>query len=289
MPVNSPAILALDFDGVLCDGLVEYFSSAWRAYCQIWPVSENKLGIEKNSQGIAESSDGTVPPPEWLPPYFYRLRPVIETGWEMPILIRALLQGVKTEQIWGNWGEIVREIADSEGIRPQDVETTLDRTRDRLIKADLSGWLAMHKFYPGAIANLQRWLSRESGDSEQQVTIITTKESRFVRQLLAREGIDFPEDRIFGKDARRRKSDILKSLLNERNHQTTIWFVEDRLKTLQLVESRPQLSQVELFLADWGYNTESDRRVASQSDRLHLLSLDTFSQPLCQWLPNNYA
>ncbi|MEN9520383.1 MAG: hypothetical protein RLZZ381_2971, partial [Cyanobacteriota bacterium] len=31
-----PDILALDFDGVVCDGLLEYFATTKRAYQQIW-------------------------------------------------------------------------------------------------------------------------------------------------------------------------------------------------------------------------------------------------------------
>ncbi|WP_170861259.1 HAD family hydrolase [Geitlerinema sp. PCC 9228] len=289
VPVNLPSILALDFDGVLCDGLVEYLATAWQAYCQIWPVSADNLGIEKKGKGIAQNENCMVSPPEWLPPDFYRLRPAIETGWEMPILIRALLQGVKPEQIWARWGEIVREIADIERISPQMVENTLDKTRDRLLETDVSRWLAMHQFYPGAIANLQRWLSSPAGEKPDTVTIITTKESRFVRQLLVREGIDFAENQIFGKDARRRKGEILKSLLRELPATATIWFVEDRLKTLQSIASDPQLERIELFLADWGYNTDSDRQTARDSERLHLLSLETFSQPFSLWLPNDYA
>ncbi|MCY7286501.1 MAG: HAD family hydrolase, partial [Cyanobacteria bacterium CAN_BIN43] len=33
---TAPTLLALDFDGVLCNGLMEYFQTAWRVYCQIW-------------------------------------------------------------------------------------------------------------------------------------------------------------------------------------------------------------------------------------------------------------
>ncbi|MHC5726941.1 MAG: HAD family hydrolase, partial [Nostoc sp.] len=36
MTASSPTILALDFDGVICDGLIEYFEVSWRTYCQIW-------------------------------------------------------------------------------------------------------------------------------------------------------------------------------------------------------------------------------------------------------------
>ena len=31
-----PTIIALDFDGVICDGLVEYFATTKKAYEQIW-------------------------------------------------------------------------------------------------------------------------------------------------------------------------------------------------------------------------------------------------------------
>ena len=37
---NFPTILALDFDGVICDGLIEYFQTFWRTYCQIWKPSQ---------------------------------------------------------------------------------------------------------------------------------------------------------------------------------------------------------------------------------------------------------
>ena len=61
MPAIAPNILALDFDGVLCNGLEEYFLTAWRTYCQVWePASQE--------------------PTEDLALVFYRLRPVIETG-----------------------------------------------------------------------------------------------------------------------------------------------------------------------------------------------------------------
>ncbi|MEL6856377.1 MAG: HAD family hydrolase, partial [Cyanobacteria bacterium J06607_13] len=68
----QPELIAFDFDGVICDGLIEYFQTAWKAYCQLFhPASEQ--------------------PPEGLSDRFYPLRPVIETGWEMPILIHVLV------------------------------------------------------------------------------------------------------------------------------------------------------------------------------------------------------
>src|SRR5881296_1337727 len=37
VPERVPAILALDFDGVLCDGMREYFTAAWRAWRRLRP------------------------------------------------------------------------------------------------------------------------------------------------------------------------------------------------------------------------------------------------------------
>jgi len=31
-------LLAFDFDGVICDGLREYFQVAWRVYSDLWPA-----------------------------------------------------------------------------------------------------------------------------------------------------------------------------------------------------------------------------------------------------------
>src|SRR5919106_1797435 len=35
--MGVPALLVLDFDGVVCDGRPEYFETAWRAYVATWP------------------------------------------------------------------------------------------------------------------------------------------------------------------------------------------------------------------------------------------------------------
>ncbi|NEP53215.1 MAG: HAD family hydrolase, partial [Moorea sp. SIO3C2] len=135
-----PTILALDFDGVLCNGLLEYFQTAWRTYCQIWkPASET--------------------PPENLAPKFYRLRPVIEIGWEMPILIHALILGISEDEILQNWSTVAQSIVNSETLDRTDTAKQLDTIRDKWITTDLDGWLSLHQFYPGVIERLEQILS----------------------------------------------------------------------------------------------------------------------------------
>lgn len=253
-----PKTLALDFDGVLCDGLREYFLTSWRAYRQFW------------------STSSPLPPSE-LAETFYRLRPVITTGWEMPVLLRAMLKGFSEAEMLERWPVIRDRIMAEEDLQAKNLGMLVDGLRDQWIAEDLPGWLGLHRFYPGVTERLQQLL-----DQGFAVVIITTKETRFVQQLLQREGIQMTTDRIFGKDRHLPKVETLRGL--QQDGAGPIWFVEDLLPTLEMVKQQADLPQVELFLADWGYNTSHDRRLASSDDRIHLLSLAQFCGGFPDWL-----
>lgn len=261
MTANSPTILALDFDGVVCDGLIEYFEVAWRTYCQIWsPINDT--------------------PPDDLALRFYRLRPVIETGWEMPVLIKALIEGFNDDQILQSWTTITPQILAADHLETKAVSSKLDHLRDEWIQTDLNGWLSLHKFYPGVIERLKISL-----ESEVQLYIVTTKEGRFVKQLLQQEGVNLPPENIFGKEVKRPKYETLRELIEKANIQNvSLWFVEDRLKTLQLVQQQSDLNHVQLFLADWGYNTQPEREAGKNDPRIQLISLSHFAHDFSTWL-----
>jgi phosphoglycolate phosphatase-like HAD superfamily hydrolase len=261
MTASSPTILALDFDGVICDGLIEYFEVAWRTYSKIWSPANNM-------------------PPDDLALRFYRLRPVIETGWEMPVLIKALLAGFSDEGILQEWTKIAPQILLESKLQAREIATKLDHLRDEWIATDLQGWLSLHKFYPSIIEKIKLTLA-----SEVELFIVTTKEGRFVQQLLQQEGINLPSSAIFGKEVKRPKYEILRELIQSANIQpVSLWFVEDRIKTLQLVQQQADLEDVKLFLADWGYNTPPERKVAQDDQRIGLLSLSQFAKSFSDWL-----
>ena len=74
-----PDILALDFDGVCCDGMREYFETSRRTHAEVWPAEP-------------------MPAADHLEA-FATLRPVILSGWEMPVLLRAITQGRSRAEI----------------------------------------------------------------------------------------------------------------------------------------------------------------------------------------------
>ena len=260
MSATTPIVLALDFDGVICDGLREYFQTAWQAYCQIWQPDD-------------------LTPSAVLAPQFYRLRPVVETGWEMPILIRALVLGIEESKILQDWAPIAAQIIADDRLESAKVSAIVDGLRDQWIATDVDSWLTEHRFYPGVIERLRRVLA-----SSTDCVIISTKEGRFIKQLLQQQGVTLSDHRVYGKEVKRPKYQILKELNAEYGETTDIWFIEDRLKTLESVKTQPELENVTLFLADWGYNTIGDRDSILTDDRLHLLSLKQFTQEFEAWI-----
>ncbi|MBR8828166.1 MAG: HAD family hydrolase [Gomphosphaeria aponina SAG 52.96 = DSM 107014] len=253
-----PKILALDFDGVLCDGIIEYFQTTKLAYAQIWDNSA--------TDDLATS--------------FYKLRPVIETGWEMPVLLRALVLGINEAKILENWHLVAEEIVISEQLEPKELAHQLDTVRDQWIESDLDSWLGLHRFYPGVVTRVSEIIN-----SPTQLYIVTTKEGRFVKQLLHNFGIQLPQELIIGKECKRPKHQTLRELMAGGGVTSeNVWFVEDRLKTLTSVQQQPDLPGMGLYLAAWGYNTQQTRDSVSYDESIKLLSLEQFNQDFAAWV-----
>lgn len=258
---TEPKILTLDFDGVICNGLLEYFQTTKSTYTQIW--------TEHSSDFLDTFADS-----------FYRLRPVIETGWEMPILLRALVLGFNQNQMQDNWTKLCQKIIVSDNLNKQTLMTQLDEVRDHWIHSDLEGWLKLHRFYPGMIKKIGKIIR-----SSTLLYIVTTKEGRFVQQLLRKQGVELPRKNILGKEVKQPKYKILRHLIQENSLlYNQLWFVEDLLKTLEKVQQQSDLKEVKLFLANWGFNTSKNHDLAKSNPDINLLSLEQFNNSYSSWL-----
>jgi len=210
-------------------------------------------------------------------PAFYQVRPILEIGYESVILLRLLVEGHSVLDILQFFRERRDLILVEWGVTKDFLIHVFGEVRDRWIQENEMDWLESHDFYPGVISSL-KLLGSHSFDN---VFIITTKQQRFVEKLLQTKQVDFPSDHIFGLGSPKIK--VLQQILD--GHSTKgpvkkIYFVEDRLDTIESVQKTTGLEGVGLYFATWGYSTSLDKENASKNGNLTCLSLTQF----CDWL-----
>jgi len=265
----TPGLLVLDFDGVVCDGMGEFFESAARALTEV------------GGKPIARSSG--------LQARFAALRPVVESGWEMVVLVGVLAEsdgsGDTALRDGPAWAHARDAYVRAHGFERVRLTEALDTTREEWLARDERGWLAAHRFYDGMAA----WLQRLIADG-QLFYILSTKDKRFLERLLLAHKVPLRGDRIIGKaEPKREKWDVLRELAGAHGVTPgTAWFVEDRLATLvDMRRHAPDLAGARLFLADWGYIFRDRDPAAARAAGMAVLSLAQATGPFDGWLAAN--
>jgi len=235
--MNNSIIYALDFDGVICDSAVETAITGWKAADSIW-------------------SDMPKDVPQAMIDRFRLIRPNIETGYEAILAMRLLFLGETIESIASGYGEKIQALLTEAHVTVDDLKKLFGDTRDVWIADDLADWVNMNPLFNGVAAKLQKL------DQHCSWYVVTTKQERFVKQILKANAIELANERIFGLDRNMSKVEVLKGLLKTHPNET-IYFVEDRLPTLLNVLKTDELASVKLIFALWGYNTVEDKALAA--------------------------
>ena len=250
-PPSQKRLLALDFDGVICDSAAETAISAWKAAVQLWP----------------DRFTTALPPPDMIE-RFRRIRPYLETGYQSILMMRMLVDGVSDESFKHALPEKLELIMQDHALTPRALIKLFGTTRDEWIHESLDSWLEPQNPYPGTIESLKIALQKHT------VLILTTKQERFVRAWLKHFSIDFPGDKIIGLDRKKPKEETLAELVKD--NKKNIHFVEDRLATLLRVAEDATLKRINLHYADWGYGTPDELAKAHSLDCLDVINLSDF-------------
>lgn len=237
-------IIAMDFDGVICDSAPENAATAWRCCCRLWP------------------DRFSMPMPAEQPACFCgELRPYMETGWQSIMQTYGLWKGVPLEELTSGLAETLPKLLEETGQTVASLKALFGAERDAWLRQDAEGWYSYNAFYNGVREGLARLMA------DRRVVILTTKEGRFVEHLMSREGIDFPVDDIYGLERIHNKETTLKELLG----LGALAFIEDRLATLERVAALPELDSVKLCFAPWGYTTPTQVAAARANPRVTVI------------------
>jgi len=253
--VRSPSLLVFDFDGVIVDGMNEYWWSARRACLQLNPA---------------------VDLPESTPPQFRQLRPWIHHGWEM-VLSAALiseqrgpLEQLGVQTFVHDYTAQCTAALERFGWTPALLQQTLEVVRADAVRTDRDSWLALHQPYPGVPERLTAF-----SEENMAWAVLTTKARDFTAELLASMGLK-PE-RLDGHESGS-KPEVLRRLACD---WTLEGFVEDRRPTLETVRTTPGLETLPCWLVSWGYLRPTD--VTDLSGGIRLLRPEQFAAPLADW------
>jgi len=244
-------LLVFDFDGVLVDGMPEYWWSARRSALTLRP----ELSL-----------------PEQAPPGFALLRPLIHKGWEMVLSALELSRSdLNLATYLADYDGQINAALERWQLRPEQLQHSLETLRSEAIQHNLIDWLALHRPYPGVPERLQQL-------NQDQIPwlVLTTKGGDFAKTLLQAQGL-VPEA-VFGHE-HGSKPEVLLRLTAEQ--ERPLWFVEDRRPTLETVRRTPGLEAVRCFLVSWGYLGPGDRD--NLPEGIQLLGPEQLRRPLADW------
>jgi phosphoglycolate phosphatase-like HAD superfamily hydrolase len=271
---SSDSLFLFDFDGVVCDSCDECTVSALRT-CQ-------KLGVLDDGD---DNHDANLEyPPQWLFDKMREIRPAIEVGWQIPVLLSVFLEQQKdndnnklsVEEIIANYQELVANWLSKRGKTETDMIDAFGAVRDAWIKEDIQSWLDINTFYPGVPEALENCAN--SGEA----VLVTTKQQRFAISLCRHAGVSdqaLPNDKIYGLGQYKAKADVIVDRMTAGGYspQQTLFF-EDRWPTLAKCLKDKRLDGVRLHLCAWGYVAEFELALAKAEPRVEVLSLEDFSK-----------
>ena len=253
-------LLVLDFDGVIVDGIKEYWSSSRQACLNIFSAKEKEI----------------ISVPSEIPSAFKTLRPWVHHGWEMVILAAECsdttsqlhLKGI--ESFSKNYSKECNSALNGRGWTPSKLQEALNQTRREAISNNFNQWLNLHQ--PFSLVTQRLKTLEEEGI---EFAVLTTKSIEFTKKLL--DCFDLQPNLVFGHESGS-KVDVLNQLLQTRIIQG---FIEDRRTTLEKVLEDPNLKSIPCYLASWGYLKPQDKN--NLPCGIKLLNSETLQEPIPKW------
>jgi len=258
--VIEKPLLVLDFDGVIIDGINEYWASSRQTCLNIFSSQEKEKKILSNE----------------IPKAFKTIRPWVHHGWEMVLLAAECsdktsqlnLKGI--EKFSKNYSQECSSALNRWGWTPPQLQEALNQTRREAISNNFNQWLKYHHPFASVVQRLQI-LEKEG----LEFAVLTTKSIEFTKKLL--NSFSLEPKLIFGHESGS-KIDVLKELLHTRIIRG---FIEDRRSTLEKVLEDSKLRSIPCYLASWGYLKPQDRN--NLPSGIKLINLEILKGPISNW------
>jgi phosphoglycolate phosphatase-like HAD superfamily hydrolase len=237
-------ILALDFDGVVCDSVRETLETSARAISEFSSQGEPHLVI-----GPSEEAE------------FLRYRKYVGPPGEYLILWKGIVGEIGFRSY-----EDFRKLSKQHAKECESFANLFFKERQRSKTENLQRWLGLHSFYREVSQTLRVRSVAE------KAFIVTTKDCKSVQMLLATQGLVFSEHQIYGYEAGLTKPECLSEILSSHADERVL-FVDDHPTYVQQCGG---VEGVTSLLADWGY-WSGDTLDFTSDNEFHHIQLQNFS------------
>tara|TARA_B100000941_G_scaffold278697_1_gene243306 strand:- start:145 stop:921 length:777 start_codon:yes stop_codon:yes gene_type:complete len=249
--VSRQKLFLFDFDGVIVDGMNEYWHSSLLA-CEKF-LNSPDISID---QDLYKRVSNT----------FIKMRPWVKYGWEMVIIVHEIIKNENPlnndnkNDFLNKYDQNCQQILLDNSWLAEDLQKYLDESRKYQIAKDFEMWVKLHNPFYEVLEFIEKTKKEKI-----KAGIITTKGKIFATKILEKLNI-FPE-LIFGYESGT-KIEIASKLSNR---YEILGFIEDRKTTLIDIKQNYETKHIPCYLADWGYLKNTDR--ISLPDKIRLLKL----------------
>ena len=237
--MHHQKLILFDFDGVIINGIDEYWFSSKLA-CEKYLLTNLKnLNINRYIE---------------VPKIFTEIRPWVKYGWEMVLITHEILKTheplnhLSKNSFLENYEENCSKLLLEYSWGSIELQRCLDNARIFQIKNDVKKWISLHQPF-NEVVNFIKYAK----DKGYKIGVISTKGKSFTSKILSNLNI-FPE-LIFGYESGT-KVDIISKLSLSYDIKG---FIEDRRKTLSNILQNNQTKYIDCYLAEWGYLKSTDK------------------------------
>ena len=246
--MHHQKLILFDFDGVIINGIDEYWFSSKLACEKYLFTNLENLDINKYTE---------------VPKIFVEIRPWVKYGWEMGLMAHEILKtyqplnSLTKNSFLENYEETCSKLLLEYSWNSIQLQQYLDNVRAFQIKNDFKKWISLHRPFNEVVSFIN--YAKNKG---YKIGIISTKSKIFTSKILTNLNI-FPE-LIFGYESGT-KVDIIENLCLDYDIKG---FIEDRRKTLSNVLKNNRTKFINCYLAEWGYLKRTDKNNLPQGIKL---------------------
>ena len=242
-------LVFLDFDGVICDSILETLVSSWRAYYMLRGQSEPRAM------------------PVDLLREFTRLRPYVRAGEDFVLVQELIATGTPV----GSQEQFDAEIARRGNRSISRYGEVFYAARRDLLSSQRDYWIDLNKLYSHVLPCLAEWAPSP------YLYILSTKRTHYIVEILTAKGVDIDPSRVLSCQAKEKNATILRTL-EERGIGRAL-FVDDQID--HLISGGGRDPRIVACLASWGYVQAS---WLEQPGGIEVLRPERFAERIGSWL-----